>query len=367
MKYRKPGKKSLKIIIILIFLLSVSLIAVYFKNKQKIVNQIDKNNIFISYTTSGNELIVKTFNVISNESFEKKIILEDEMDDSSKWTSVGVDYAVQFNPVTKDIFILTEGTGSHLDDSGQCLNADKTCYDRIYKTNLKSDEINKMYEGGISNFLLDTKNNQIIINDYNPVILKAIDIDTGKINYSKEYNGTMLSIDKNNFLYLSSQDDTKLNLKKINLKDGSLVKEYNEILGLKYFSGYPDVSPDGRYLIDTVFYTIKDTVWNYYIYDLKQEKLFYSSKESLSGKWSGDGKKILVSNKDFSFFDLETKKISRIESSMSNIYILDISPNFKYAINEDNDEIALHHLDDDTTLSLFKIDWMGDLKGISWY
>ena len=361
----------MKLVLLILFIVDLGLLFWVLKNKYLQKNETDQNNLFISYTTSSNELVVKTFNLISGQSFEKKIVLEDMMDDASKWTNITVDYAVQFNPITKDIFILTEGMGSHLDDSGQCLNADKTCYDRIYKANLENDEVKKIYErDDISNYILDTKNNQIIINYYEPTTIKAIDIDTGKVNFSKEYDGSILSIDKNNFLYLNSGKDTKLSLQKINLKDGSLVKEYNEILGLDYFSGYPEISPDGRYLVDYVFYTIKETVLNYYIYDLKTEKLFYSSKEGLYGKWSDDGKKILVSDKDFSFFDLKTKKISKIDTTISGMYTLEISPDFKYAVLSNmngKDNISVGYLDKGTTVKLMDIGWMGDLKGISWY
>src|SRR3989339_139506 len=107
---------------------------------------------------------------------------------STRYAS-GTNDAIQYNPKTQDIFILTQGKG----DSGRsrCLNADKTCTSRIYTLSAKSSTPIMLYESEETptHWVVNSFDNSIILDFVTSTkqTVQKLNAQDGSVIFNKEY------------------------------------------------------------------------------------------------------------------------------------------------------------------------------------
>ena len=275
----------------------------------------------------------------------RKIELDDTLGSSTN-NGVGLNDAVQYDPITKDVFIFTEGASGY---DGSCMNKDKTCFNRIYKINLdnvqQKPEILFQTKDAIVNWQIGVKSNSVFVGifaqiDNGPnsrLVLKSInpsDKAVKTISENASVGGQLiLSADEKSILQIISGDNIVLS--KIDILTGTIEKT-DVFQGNTGFSSMA-ISPDGNFI---AFHQSGLKIYD--VLDKKIINYFYGGEIGNYGlSWSGDSEKVsyMLKNK-LAYYDIKTGKETIIEQGENlNAYVYGWAPSKKYVMYKSGGDV----------------------------
>ncbi|MEI7425971.1 MAG: hypothetical protein WCK16_03560 [Candidatus Moraniibacteriota bacterium] len=338
-----------------------------------------KTNVFFATASTG-KININIFD--SKNKFivaSRKIELDDTLGSSTN-NGVGLNDAVQYNPITKNIFIFTDGDSRY---DGSCRNKDKTCFYRIYRINLdnvqQKPEILFQTKDAIVNWQVGVKSNSVFVgisaqidNGHSSrLVLKSInpsDKTVKTISENASVGGRLiLSADEKSIFQIISGDNIVLS--KIDILTGTIEK--TDVFQGNI--GFPSaaISPDGNFI---AFHQS-----GLKIYDVLNKKIinyFYGGEIGNYGlSWSGDSEKIvyILKNK-LAYYDIKTGKETIIEQGENlNAYVYGWAPSKQYVMYKsggDMDTVKFYDIFQDkkvefnqdifsktNTFSIYGIDW----------
>lgn len=287
-----------------------------------------KNEAFIVELDYGKkQLTTTTYSAEAKKILSTKQIPLDDYLASSSTNVLGANDAVQYNPTTKDIFFLTNGSA---DMGGICVNKDGSCVSRLYRIGNDESFPKVIFESEkISlNWVVNSFDDSILLShsEASGSYLTKISAETGKVIFARNLEvgdheglGNFVVSADGKYTYQASTDrgdgasSAHLRLRIIDNTNGNLTNK-------EIFTGSvlaeTNISPDNRYF---AFYVEGASIFTpkLNVFDLKNTKLAeipYEGEVVNRGlRWSGDSSKLIqILRQGLVSYDLTTKTTAKL-------------------------------------------------------
>lgn len=357
------------------------------KDSSTEINKIGlKNEIFIAISNLDKDkntfsIKINIIDAVNGKVVLSKNIYHDWSIMPSGFNSANSNNSVQYNSITKDIYIATSGRS---DMGGECINNDGTCFFRIYKINLEEESPRKIFESDdvVTNWLINDTDDSLVLSLSGEGVqsFRKINAQTGDVIFDKELNlssgeylaDLILSNDKKYTyqLEVESFDEKGLNdnlkLIKFNNANGDF-EEYQIYNGNTQRDVY--LSPNNKYL---AFYANKEN--DLYLYEFQNQKLLktdYAGEVSnVTLLWSGDSSKIMqMLDGSLSYYDVTSFKnyLIKDSSEVASGYIYSWAPVNEYLVfNSQNTGLRLFDIERNESVQI-QSDKNVSVYGLSWY
>jgi hypothetical protein len=345
------------------------------------ISDVRQNELSLA-TATGKRIQIWTVDPTSGKgALKKTIALSDGLFDKSSLRSFGANNAIQFGPISDNIFIATGGRSS---SDPKCLNRDGSCTWRILKLSRDSTDQQKLYESDDqpANWAVSKDNGKISIIYLNAISGRVVTLnpDSGQVENTWDFKRNSGS----NFLGLDISSDGKVSYTAETVSSGHVD---NQKLVLRYFdsaknnsaemkimqasniSAETNLSPDGTKL---AFLEGIVSPQHIDIFDIssKHSQTIPNDAELLNSNlfWSGKSDKLLyLTNDGPKYFVIGNSSAHDIPEIGKNIsYVLgwaDADDYFAY-INEKG-SLSLYDLAGSASKEL-KIGQWDSIEGWSW-
>ncbi|MBU0671362.1 WD40 repeat domain-containing protein [Patescibacteria group bacterium] len=353
-----PAMAGKKIIFILLLPLLFLGASCFSQDVNENINQAeisDPELFFATINPAKENILVDLYlyNLKTDSMTSTKTIELEDWPVSGTFSSIGANQGLQYNESTGDIYILTNGYDEF---DGSCMNADGSCYARIYKTNLDSggNQTEKIieFETAPQNWILNPQDNSLIFSwtdfEVGEQIIKRWDLETNEQTelYKYEFSGghgpteLVLSPD-GRFVSQVQLGDNSLNLLNLDIKTKiSEVREIDE--GNDLYYGY-SLSPDGKKL---AYYSgDKNNLMIYNLVNNKKEEIPYTGEVgNYNLFWNGAGDKLMyILDNGIKYYDFTSQIENTIQVINDFGYVFLWSPSDKYAVyQKDSNQVLIY-------------------------
>ena len=306
----------------------------------------------------------------------RKIQLDDSLASGSYSTS-GANGAVQYDINTGDIYIATDGRSGF---DGSCINKDRTCFGRIYKTNINiSTKPQIIYQRDYIHwqwvYNVSDKSIYFIQQDEGAAIIKfkpenKSTEDFLKIGDTRQFYELVLS-DDGERLYFASQNSTRdgIELFEINLQNKALKKQI--ISSGKYTETETNVNGEGRlfayYINNDATYTNFSLVVYDFVTKNKTNVSIDGRVTNASLRWS-DSKLLYIVDGNLWLYDVITKDNKLIKSQAKYPFPASKSANYILYPNEGGNGFKVFDLSESRDVfDLLGTGKIFDVEAVVWF